>query len=357
MPQIPLPDLSRDYFSRCNVPFGAFNNTQLAIEGFAAWAFVHVCLDLLTTGTASTLTVRHANSIWICRGSSDGVGGGSAVSAVGVAGTNRWWNAGVFPGLIRGTSSVNHHWMLLENVALGYEMLVNFSQNDAYLTVALAKTGTFSGGNATAFPTPNDSTKVVNLRQTAYNATDGGQATVFGDTGVFGMTRYMHMTFAATGEFICWHTRAGLGGAFSAWAAWKSTGQDGADSENLFVLASSNDTGGRGAWKYSHVTPAVFSASRQPGGAQKTGGGVKCSFSGSDSVMNVGADALTGFFDAEPMNIKEIAPQVVARGQLPDLYMCGTETVGAPIPASGATQRRVVLGDVIIPCIQVQPTF
>ncbi len=353
-----IPALSRNYFTRVNIPFGVNNTTGPILQSYHFWAMAHVLLNLLTTGT--TGGTRHANSIWICRGSSDGVGGGSPVSAVGVAGTNRWWNAGVFPpaGLVRGTNAQNHHWMLLENVAFGQELLFNWTQNDGYTALDLAPTGTFSGGGAQAFPTANSSNNVVTLAKTAYNGTDAGQYNgLFGDYGTTGGVNYLHFTCSDTGEFYFTASRAGGTAFTSFFGVWRTTGQNVGDLNNLFMFAS-NSVGntGRGTPINGWVNGNGFVSSRGPNGVPTVNEGCLVEYiNGSAYILSQGADSITSKFDVAPIQIACTSPQRARRGSLIDVYIVAADTIGAPIPAVGPTQERIIIGDTMWPCIAVQP--
>ena len=351
-----IPALTRNYWSRNNMPFGAFNTTTAIVGSYPFWLLHAVLTDLISTGTASG--VRVAGSKWIVRGSADGIGGGGAVSAVGVAGTNLWWNGGTFAAnFVAAGNGANHNWMLLENIALGYELLLNCGNAgfaSGYMTFSIGKTGCFSGGSATTCPPASSSTFSVQARQTAYSGADGGQIQLIGDVAT-GNTNYGHFTCADNGEFIFSLSRAGLGVFTMAVGVWRSVGKQTGDNDNTFVVAGTAEVSARGAMKTNQVNTPAFCASRQPNGSQKSSGGVITSSAGAELTLGLGADNISGLFDVEPMFIKETAPMIVRRGSLPDVYMIGTEAVGAPLPTSGASQTHVVIGDTVWPCMVVQP--
>ncbi len=347
-----LPAHSRNYFTRANIPFGANNTSQIRLESYYVWALQAVLRDILTTG--STGGTRHPNSIWICRGSSNAVAG-SAVSAVGVAGTDRW-GGGTFPGnFTRGNNTVNHHWMLLENVTLGYEMLLGMSTNDGYLCCGIAKSGTYTGGTVSANPTPSPTTSTILLSQASYNTSDGGQYNLFSDMNFFGNTNYLHMTFADSGEFLVAMSRAGLNCFYNFFAVWKSVGQQVSDTNNMFVLACDATATGRGSPTSGRLGTSAFCASVTPNNLQKSGGGlVTYQSNGTNLVAGLGVDSIDAQYNAIPCSVIETTPQHVKRGTLPDLYQVGDGPVGGSIP-TGAAQIRTVMGSMIVPFIGVIP--
>lgn len=348
-----LPAHSRNYFTRANVPFGANNTLQLILESFSVWVLQAMLRDIISTG--STGGTRHANSIWICRGSSDGVTGG-AVTSVGVAGTDRWGGA-TFPGaFIRGNNSTNHHWMLLENTTLGLELLLNMSQTSSYLCFSVGPSGTFSGGTVSACPAPSPTSASVQAGQTGYSSNDGGQTNVFGDTTNLGNTWYAHLTIADNGEFVFATSRVGLGGFPLFLGLWKTTGQQIGDNLNWFVLSGNGAASGRCSPSQSRLESPVFAASRTPDGSQKSGGGLVHFYCGGNMVAGRGVDSINATYNAIECRIIESAPQYTERGTLPDLFIIGDGPVGGSIP-NGASQIRTVMGNLVVPFIGVVPSI
>lgn len=348
----PLPATSRNYFTRANMPFGANNTTQVLIESYYLWLMQAVLRDIFTPG--STGGTRHANSIWICRGSSNAVAGG-AVSGVGVAGTDRWGGA-VFPAnFVRGNNSTAHHWMLLENVALGYELLLNFSTNDAYMTFSIGKSGCFTGGSVSACPVPTTTQTCTQAGQAGYNTSDNGQVSFFGDTTNFGNTMYAHFTCADTGEFHFGMSRVGLGTLFNWVGIWASQGYQVGDTNAMFVLSGDTTTTGRGAMNAARIATSAFCASRQPNGNQKSNGGIAVAFTASTNIFNAQTvDAINAQYKAAALTVLDLSPQYVSRGSLIDMYIMSEGPVAASIPTAAA-QERVLFGNLIAPMKSVAP--
>jgi len=353
-----LPAHTRNYFTRANMPLGspANNTTQVYIESYYVWNLVHVLTNQLTTGT--TGGTRHANSIWICRGSSN-ASTFSAITSPGVAGTNHWYNGGTFPGAFtRGAVGTPHHWILLENVFSGYELMINFSQNAGYLCMNLAKTGTHQNtGNSTSqFPPASPTNASMQLQKAGYNSvTDGGQSPIFGDTTNFGNTNYNHITLADNGDFLFFMSRAGLGCFTSFVGVWTTTGAQTGDVHNTVVISGDSTASGRGTPGAGFLSGNSFMGYRSPNGTTGTNGGVITYItSGTQVVMGQGIDGVSGSYNSAPLDVISLSPQYARRGQLTDIYQVGTAAVGNAIPNSAA-QLRTIVGDIIVPFISVIP--
>lgn len=351
--------LTRDYTSRVNIPFGSNNNTARVLLSRAVWNIMHVLVNDATTGEAGGVA-RSPESIWIVRGSTDGVGGHSAVTAVGVANPTNLWGTtpAAFPvaGLVDGGAGTNHHWILLENVNLQYELLLNITQSisSGYVCFSAGRSGTFSGGNANTQPPANGNS--FQGGNASYSAYDGGQMTWWADV-TYGTDFRSHITVAPSGEFWAATSRVGAGVFNSFLSLWKSTGSHVTDTvHNCFLAASSNDITTRGSCKFGLFSNNNFLAYRSPSGALKGYGGIEYPMvaGGYSTIAGQPTSGFTGKFAAMECNAVELQPHY-RRGILPDWYMCGTEAVGASQPAAGATQLRVVVGDLILPCVGVTP--
>lgn len=349
----PIPALTRSYFTRANMPFGSNNTSQLVIESYYHWLLQACLRDIISTGT--TGGTRHANSIWLCRGSSNGAGVGGAISAVGVAGTDNWGGA-VFPGtLVRGPNGTNHHWMLLENVNLSTELLLNFSQTAGHLVFSIAPSGTFTGGSATTAPQPSPTTASVQANQTTHSVTDNGQYNFFGDTSNTGNTNYGHFTIADSGEFFFCMSRVGLLNFQNFICFWKTSNPQVGDTRNRFVISGDTSFSGRGSPSLSRTQQSGFCASIQPNGSQKGGGGFSYLVAAGASVIGgLSVDAIDGLYKTFPIWVIETSPMYVDRGTLPDIYHVGDAPVGSSIPNSVA-QERIVISNLVLPFNSVIP--
>ncbi|NDD85953.1 hypothetical protein EBZ38_16960, partial [bacterium] len=59
-------------------------------------------------------------------------------------------------------------------------------------------------------------------------------------------------------------------------------------------------------------------------------------------------DALTGNYYAEPLEVREISPQLVDRGYFADIVFIGNVAIGSTYPAVNPT--HFVVGDVLVAC-------
>lgn len=343
-----LSALTRNYFSRVNIPFDSNNTSQILIESFYTWGLYACLTNQITIG--SQTGTRDPNSVWFVRGSSNTTG--SAVSAVGVAGTDRWGGA-TFPGVFtRGNNGTPHHWMLLENSYLGQEMLINFAGfGNVNYHVSVAPTGTFSGGGDAQHPTPSAGSSVVIINQTAYEGENGGMSGFFVDTANTGFVNYLHFTCASTGEFWFAMSRTGANSIYNFISLWKTINQQSIDDKNIFLLSTDVYNGVPDAGR---IQTNGFCASRQPSGAQKTYGGIvnKMVNGGGymvQAIAGLGVDAINGKYNSIPAEVIEISPQYLYRGYFPDIYVVGGAAVGSSIPST-ITQERIIVGNLILPC-------
>lgn len=354
-----LPALTRGYFTRANQPFGTNNTTQLLMESFWMWSLLTNMLNTNTAGTISASHTRHANSVWICRGSSDG-SASSAISSVGVAGTDRLSNGGVFnPALfVRNSMGSAHSWILLENVNLNTECLINFSSSAANISVHFGHTGLYTGGGTTTqCPQPTDISKSVGLSQTAYENSQGGQFALFYDYTLTGNTHWFHFTCADSGEFWVGGTRSGLGWFHNFMAFWKTTGGEATDTVfNRFVLCNTSEAAGApGSMNSARLNSAAACASVQTAGVQKSSGGLVLPIAGGTLVTGLGVEAQTAKYISSGIPVIETAPNITYRGVLPDLHATGTSPTGASIPLT--TQVRTQTGHLIVPFTDTAPNM
>lgn len=353
-----LPALTRGYFTRANQAFGANNSTQLLMEQFWMWSFVTNLLDTNGAGTISASHTRHANSVWICRGSSDGTTGG-AVSSVGTGGTDRLSNGGVFSAgkFVRNSMGSNHSWMLLENVNLSTECLINFSGTAANIAIQIGHSGLFTGGTVSQCAQPSDTTKSVGLAQTLYENSQGGQFALFYDYTLTGNTHYFHFTTADSGEFWVGGTRGGLGWFHNFMAFWKCTGGEAADTVyNRFVLCNTSEAASYpGSMNAARMNSAAACASVQVSGVQKSGGGLVSPYAGGTIIPGLAVEAQTAKYISNGISVVETSPGINYRGVLPDLHMTGSSPVGASIPLTN--QVRTQTGHLIVPFTDTAPNM
>lgn len=131
-----LPALSRSYFTRGNVLFPS-TVTQNMIE---SWFYRRLYTNLTNTETGgSTGGSRNANSVWIVRGSSNGVSA-SATTAAGVAGTDQWAKA---TAVLKTSGTINNG----ETVTIGtktYTFQTTLTNVDGNVLIGASHTNSMS---------------------------------------------------------------------------------------------------------------------------------------------------------------------------------------------------------------------
>ena len=188
------PALTKTYSTRGNRP-NAANSTALLVAQSTIFALIQHMKDTATGGTLSG--TRHANSIWNCKGSSDGTSFNTSGTDLITAHTNLVWAAG------------SHSWWWGENVTCGYQVVIDLpSATSTSICLAFAPIRTpFTGGSLSARPT---STQEF-LWGTG--STGAGTTVVFLSDVVTGNNNYTHYVTADDGQFWFLVSRSG-GGIF-----------------------------------------------------------------------------------------------------------------------------------------------
>ena len=305
--------------------------------------------------SGSVTGTRHANSIWFVRGSSGKVSGsltGSAVSVVGVAGIDRWGGNNFSGSFTRGNNSTAHNWVLLENSFLGYELLINASQDNGYTCLSMARTGTFSGGTTAQCAQPSVSTYCIQAGQISWSSNDGGQFNLLRNTTTFGITIYNHFTCADSGEFWFAQTNVGNGSIYNFASIWRTINNQSADVYNTFLISS--DVGSaRGGLNHIRLDAAGCLASRSSTGAQTLYTGIAQPRACGYFLSEFGVDSINANFFCFQADVIEANPLNIFRGTLPDFHVIGSATIGASIPDS-TSQIRTVIGNLVVPCSGTQ---
>lgn len=334
-----LPALTKTYATRANVPFPDVT-TQANVRKSHIWLLKAFLMNLVATGTLAG--TRHANSVWTCDYSCDSTTAGTAGDGV-----DRWTT---FANVVGNTTGVAHSWIVLRNVNSGLYLLIDYNSTGDTLRVEVSKVA-FTGGTTTTSPT---STAGWCFGSTTTGT--GVSVTLIGDNAA-GNLNYAHFTTTDDGRFFFHASRTGLT-VFSAFLALlPSVNARGGDSYNWFAIGHAS-SGGRGAPAHANLIAAAGCSSRAPNGsAPVTVGGVQSvTFGSSAYAGSYGVDALSGDYLAYPMFVMSLSPQVAYRGQIPDVYVIGTATVGGSIP-SAAAQQRVVAGDLVVPFTTTPPNI
>lgn len=331
-----LPALTRTWSARGNRP-NAANSSALLIAQSTIFALKEHMKDAATGGTVGG--TRHANSVWVTKGSSDGTSFNTSGTDLITAHTNLVWAAG------------NHSWWWGENTASGYQCVIAcYGAASAALGLVFAPISTpFTGGSLTARPT---STQEFQWGTTSTGATT--VATFLSDV-VTGGSNYTHYVTADDGQFWFLTSRAGLGYFTTCAGFQKALGST--DPRAAFALGTTLNSG-RGAMGRSVLFDGSNGAvSRSPNGVATATGGlaIPALAGGSHYVAVGGVDANTGKYLAFPIDAYSAgAGQVAFRGRFPDFVAVGARTVGDSFPSTAA-QERVVVGDVMLPFPTVVP--
>ena len=336
-----VPALTQAYSARVNVPAPDVS-TALAIHRFNAWSLYMHLTNQHSTGTASAVA-RHANSVWTVRQSCDG-----AVAGAAGDGVDRWTSTFTPSKLVRAASGSAHSWMVLRNAAAALECCIalNSATDGAGAVVFARVSAPFSGGSTTARPTaPALEEFQAGSRSNPTTSTTASYQHGFDHTT--GAAHWSSMVFGEDGRFMHALHKTGAGVAHSVTALWRTTANQVADTRNWYA-GNFGQSNSRGQPSYSLMTGAAW-ATRLPDGSLPTAGGLKgVAFGGSAYTAAYGQDFNGGNFYADPMEFRELAPQVWDRGFFPDLYLIGTAAIGRSYP-SVAAQTHLVIGDVLAP--------
>lgn len=319
------------------------NSTQLNLSRSVIFSIIQ---NLINTATGGTFTgTRDADSVWTVKGSCNS----SSVSLVGVnhitARTNLVWAA----------AATNHSWIWLENVPLGYQIVIDcINATSTNIVIASAPIAApFTGGTLSDRPTSTE--------ETLWSTTAIGDSPVdfLADTTT-GATCYTHFVTGEDGQFVFWASRAGTGLVFLTIALVKTVGADAADTRNVFWMGNALSTG-RGSAQAAYISASPAGCvGRSPNGATvvSTGGASQHSAGGTSmhGASVYGTDAFTGKYNTTPIAVwaGNSGAQHAYRGMLPDIYTT-TAQVGEPISLAGVVTRTVV-GDFVWSCPGAAPT-
>ena len=334
-----LPPLSKTYSTRGNAPFQA--NT--GDDTLRSWCF---SLKEHMKGTLSTGTLsgsRNAASLWTVVKSSNGV----------TTGNSDLW--ATIADVVFANNGSNHSWIVLSNAALGYEVCIDMNAasevNAGFVAAPIADGGFVTGGSVTARPTATGEfvagTSSVGTSANAEYITDYSA----------GNSYYSHYTTANDGCFFFETSRTGLGYFSSFLSLQKTINARPGDTRNVFWVLDTILTG-RGAPRASRLMDTALGVvGRNPNGTTNTVGGANSSgrFGGTNYPGAYGVDALSNNFLAFPVSVMSLG-QNVYRGEIPDMYIVGTATVGASVPTA-VSQERIICGDTVVPFIGVNPNF
>lgn len=330
-----LPALTKTYSVRANAPFQA-NGTAMLMSQSLVFSLAQHMLDLMATGTVGG--ARHANSVWICKGSSDSV-------SVSLAGVNHWV---AHTNCVFNSAGNAHSWIWLENATLGLQCVIDcVTLVGTSITVAFSRIANpFTGGTTTARPAVAASEFFC-----------GGTSFVFISDQVTSQTNYTHYVTTDDGRFMFLTSRAALGVFTTFIAVLKSTGYVGGDTQNFFAFGSSS-AGGRGSPSFASISGLAGCGHRNIDGSAPNAGGIQDTavFGGTGWPGNKTVD-VAGNYKAFPLKVSSFGtttPLDVERGLIPDVQTVAKAMLGGSVP-SAAAQERVIAGDFILPWPTVVP--
>lgn len=344
MPAIPAP--IRTWSSRMNVPFGTENTTSNALlTQFAAWSLKQHLIDAHTTGTLHG--TRAANSVWTVVGSSDG-------ATAGLDGVDRWTTTFTASKIVRASQGSAHSWIVLRNVTSGLWVCIDMNNtNSGTLSITCSQSAP-TGGSTTTRPTMSGEWMAGLQRGTNSDVNASASSQIVSES-TLNTLYYTHFSCAEDGTFHFEVSRAGSGRMNVFLALWRTTGADASDTRNWYWIHD-NQTTPRGAPHHGPSAGINFDAgttTRLPSGSTASSGGIRyVSFGGiSDTHIYSGnstLDFLTGQYYAEPLEVRELSPQVVDRGYFADIVFIGGVAVGSTYPS--INQTHFCAGACLLPC-------
>ena len=353
-----LPALSRAYSVRrdCLLPD---RSSILAIQKSHLWALKAHLMDQIAVGSTGP-TARAPASVWTCLGSSDGVAGG--LDAV-----DRWGSSFDASKLVFANDGVAHSWIVLENAALGVQLVIDLQSSAGQVVFAFTPIAApFSGGTGgTVTNRPFRNSHEVNYGYTSVNVSNwiSGWSP---DTALSANQRSQFLC-AADGSFLFFITRDGLGVASCSVgivnplaASWFP--KRGADTNAVcFIGSPTGSTSQPGAFGLASWATASATAQRLPNGTIMTQGGIcRFAFGGTNfDGAAAPADPITFDFTAVPLAIHTLANQALPRGVVPDFYAHANRTLipTGEVNDPGGTVSHLALGDLWIPWDGPAPTI
>lgn len=346
---MPFPALSKAYCSYINV--ATTNNTSTAnIEKNYWWMLKAALRNELGSTTAGT---RHANSVWTCIGSSDGV-------TAALDGVDRW-GATFDPTKLISNNGGSHSWIILENITLGVQILLDLNGTGATATaggrIALTKISVPWALDATATRSP-PATSVSYAR-----GVNGDSASSIGyfitpTTTTVSVIHYASITFDDNGEFYFVAHRSGLFAAFGGAICIRAIdGQHGV-STNVYLFGETSNG----------FNPSINNIWPSTNNARANGGFIRNIF-GAAAVSNTadgiaqtaiagtaissqkwGPDVITNKIYYQPVRAFNVISGLAYRGYFPDLYQTNAPGNGVSYPTV-STQTHIQFNTFIIPML------
>lgn len=347
MPAVPAP--IRTWSSRMNVPFTVANTATNALQTqFAAWSLKQHLIDAHTSD-GTLYGSRAPNSVWTVVGSSDG-------ATAGMDGVDRWTTTFTASKLVRAATGSAHSWIVLQNSTSGIQVCIDLNgTNSGQCAITYTRSAfPFTGGSITTRPTAaanNEWMSGLQRGTTPNTSSSGGNIIAESTTN---QVMYTHFSCAEDGTFHFEVSRAGSGYCSVFIALWRTSGANPSDTRNWYAIHDTSDTT-RGAPRHNTNGNGITGSTsgttaRNTTGAICNTGGIRLVSFGNTPYpgANGNVDALTGNYYAEPLEVREISPQMIDRGYFADIVFIGNVTIGSTYPEVNPT--HFVVGDVLVAC-------
>ena len=347
MPAVPAP--IRTWSSRMNVPFTMANSATEALkQQFVFWSLKQHLINAHTSD-GTLYGTRSPNSVWTVVGSSDG-------TTAALDGVDRWTTTFDASKLVRAATGTAHSWIVLQNSTSGIQMCIDLNgTNSGQCAIIYTRSAfPFSGGNTTTRPTAaanNEWQSGLSRGSSPDTTTQGGRIIEESTTS---QVMYTHFSCAEDATFHFEVSRAGSGWCSVFIALWRTTAANASDTRNWYAIHDTIDTT-RGAPR--HNTNGNGIAGQTAGTTGRNASGAICNTGGIRQVTfggttypgaNGNIDSITGNYSAEPLEVREISPQLIDRGYFADIVFIGNVTIGSVYPAVNPT--HFVVGDVLVAC-------
>ena len=355
---MPWPSLSKTYCSTVNV---AITNTSSAanINANLFWLVKAALMNQLGTPTSGT---RHANSVWTCYGSSNGV-------TAAMDGVDRWGSTFSAASLVRGSSgSVPHSWIVLQNTTLGVQLLIDLLNNTFNVTARVAFTpiSTPFTTAATATHSPPTTGKSVSLAQNNDSTSTTGIYWNGENNPPVGTVYRVSFTFDNDGEFYLMFHRKGILGFTGGLIGFRPQGGPATPliATSFCLLGTSPtsydtnynnkgwpyDAGGglTGVSAYGTLSQAAEATIISIAGY--SGYGFAGFYHSGDVYRNTVPNQRPGTAYYSPVQVWDVLPAIAYRGVVPDMYHVTGSGNCASYP-SVAAQTHIGTGPYAVPML------
>lgn len=339
-----LPELSGSHCTYSNIP--AQNSSSANnLASSAIFTLKEALLNQTPAGSGSLSGSRHANSIWTCVGSSNGV-------TASLDGVDRWGTTFSLSSVNSGSSGAAHSWIILRNAANGYDLLLDMNST----TIGSARIAATPTTNPfTMNATPTRSPLAVTGRSFAMNngsadADSTGAQWIYG-TLLPNYKYYSHITFDSLGNFYFIWGRSGIGYFLGGAALVKTVNNQLGDSNNTFLCFGNASSI---PWPANSVVRSTGAISRAHDNSDPSGGFTIYNVGGSYMTDSTAyADVISSEVYFQELHAFSYTP-VAYRGRFANIYSMigGRDGVIFPSPAS---PQFLTINKILIPFVGAAP--